>query len=250
MSLNAKNLLQQRCQLARTELPSYQSEQDPITKLWCSMVSLDGMISIGQACARKTAAEISAAETMLARLEPDGCHREENTSKDRQFENVISETQHEVLALMYPHPDDKSPHFVLIDYENVNKLDDLHHEFLSIAGYRAPICKFVAYCNPKAETTEPSHVVRAAGADAVDHYISFYLGRLVSWLLSSPFEQDGSLRATIYVVTRDKFAAHYSFIRHSNIQIVHCTSEAQCTKALGEAGYKKGLRIVYQLPSP
>lgn len=120
------------------------------------------------------------------------------------------------------------PVCVLIDYENVNKLEHLHNTYMKLNNIPAYVCKFVGYCNRKALTDECTHVIQTASPDGVDHYISFYLGMLYNAMkYMKPW--------TCIILTRDKFGAH-----HANFsKCIHVATEADCIKILEGKGYVK-----------
>jgi hypothetical protein len=227
-NMNAKNQLQIYCQRGKLELPKYSYVQDQDTKMWYSTVEIiseTGAISryTGDPQAKKVAADISAASAALNSL---GINNDDTVSpmNDTESKDRCPHGQ-----IWNPMDDDRNPVFVLIDYENVNKLEYLHNLFVNQDGFPAYVSKFVGYCNQKASTDECSHVVPTASSDGVDHYISFYIGMLYHQL------KQRELPFTIIILTRDKFGSHYP----SFCGGIHCATERECIKLLEQRGYYK-----------
>lgn len=231
--MNSKNQLQTYCQRQGIALPKYTSHQDAETKMWLSTVNFNNKSFVGEPQPKKTAADISAADKALSLLVDIQLPNSVIVPDvDSPAEDVCMVNKYKSWDLMLPLEDDMDPLFVLIDYENVNKLDHLHYLYTKDAN-PAYVCKFVGYCNQKASTDECTHIVHSSGSDAVDHYISFYLGMLYKTLV------DRGLHSTVVILTRDKFAAHHRTFCDHNHTFIHCPTEADCIKILTQRGYTK-----------
>ncbi len=221
--MNSKNELQMYCQRHHQPLPTYCCLRNDHGQ-WVSTVSfcdLTGQnhVYTGAACSKKTNADIMAAEQAV----------HDGFGPDAVRINVdIPQTQaHTLLDNI-----ELSPMYVLIDYENINKLDMLHNVFRNSNGQASCIYKFVGYSHHSADTEYPSHIVHSPGKDSVDHYISIFIGMLMG-LYGMKSEM------TILVLTKDLFAAHYTgFIKGiDNVKIHHIPSETACVSFLNNAGY-------------
>jgi hypothetical protein len=111
---------------------------------------------------------------------------------------------------------------VLVDYENINKLTRLHNLW-EFDGKYIPILKFVSFCNQNAESLTTTHIIECTGKDAVDHFISTFIGYHLAL---------GNLH-TVIILSRDNFASHQlSFHKNSKINAIHCNSERACIDML------------------
>ncbi len=225
MSNNAKNILQIYCQKQAAELPIYTQTFDEGTRAWQSTVCIAGHTSVGEQAARKAQADILAAERACLTL---GLIQSKAQSND-----IVVIPKLNTWELLLPKEGDRNPMFILVDYENVNKLESLHYQFVNSSGYPAYVCKFVGYCNHKASTQEPSHIVGSAASDAVDHYISFYLGMLLRELLCHT-EVD---TIHIIILTKDKFGAHHTNLAHEKLHVTHCATEKNCLDIMQKHNY-------------
>lgn len=234
---NPKNTLQIHCQRQKWPLPVYTytcvTDSAPAVPMWQSIVTVQSTAGPVEArsetCARKTTADMNAAENMLGILGlsapvagPDGA---------ASGADVVVTPKFGPLEIPIPDAEDQDPVYVLVDYENVNKLEHLHHLFRREASSAtALVCKFVGYCNQKADTDEPTHVAQSAASDAVDHYISFCLGLIVR-------ENRGKKTLTVMIVSRDSFAAHHVKLTGGPVTVLHYTTEARCVESLKRMGY-------------
>ena len=237
MSDNDKNKLQIYCQRNRLDLPEYSSTRTD-SGMWVSTVrftNVDGQSieKTGHPCSKKVQADISAATAA----------REVVKQLDALSESdIIVNPKLGTFDLMMPQEGDLNPMFVLVDYENINKLDHLHNKFVNGSGKPVYVTKFAGYCNPKAETNETTHIVQGAGKDAVDHYISFYLGLLIKYLDDLGYE-----KYNIVILTRDSFGRHHISLTRQDKTVQHCSSENRCLDLLSRNGYSKTpSRVCYQ----
>ena len=244
MSDNSKNLLQTYCQKRKLDLPVYTSEFNNSTRQWTSSVSFTDEHQVhhvtGQPQTRRTDADISAAQEAYQTIAPAAL---------QLSDNIVADKYH-MLDLVLPVDGDTKPVYVLVDYENINKLNYLHNKFVNEKGYPLYVLKFVGYCNHKAETDEPTHVVQCNGRDAVDHFISMYLGMLIQKLCKPvTLTLQDITHIRIIVLTKDIFGSHYTkFVDSlSGIIVYHCASENSCMQLLKEFGYIDTLRRISYL---
>ncbi len=207
---SAKNTLQEYFQKNNFNLPTYISLKGE-DNLWISTVKIilygDSYdIESGQ-YKKKKQAECSAAFNAIEKIKSI---KIENTHKEIKITNL--------------YPIDKlvindSGKYVLVDYENISRLKNISQiksDFI--------LLKFVSHCHPKALTGEANFIIESSIKDAVDHFISFYIGRLVNHHKNN---------LLICVLTRDHFASSYeSFIKDKTIKIVHCPSESKVLEIL------------------
>ena len=237
-AMNAKNLLQEYYQRQGLPSPKYISVQDDNTKMWSSTVITAGFTYKGASHTKKVAAEIAAAEAALLDIVPGpGPVKATQSASASASASATVLNKFDTWELMLPIDSDQTPLFILIDYENVNKLDHLHNRYVNSKGYPAYVCKFVGFCNQKADTVECTHVVQSSASDAVDHYISFYLGMLYRALTDRLIEPVHDVNPVFIILTRDKFGSHLqSFIKYP---VHHCPSEVACIKLITGLGYTK-----------
>lgn len=269
MSENAKNALQEHCQQNKLPLPVYTRKRGD-DDLWYSTVEFMGVVHTSKGCAKKTHADISAAEHALGVLQrgrPDPAGPSPSPSPSHkalvqiqtQTKSPVRVGRSERVERSGPAPKSVDPMHkdpvdivviprlhallpwsipdvtthVIVDYENVNKLTHLHHQFLNDNGIPAAICKIVGHCNQKASTDEPSHVVKGQGSDAVDHFISLCVGQIIA--------THHGRNVNIVIVTRDMFGAHLeNFSRDIPcVTVTHCASEKKAVEYLTTHGYKQ-----------
>lgn len=224
--MNPKNRLQTIFQRKHVDLPVYSSVNE--TGQWVSTVTLhDGTIFTGPPRIRKTQAEIAAANVVLVAL------GEKCPDVDSVFINTVSRPRLHTLDMDVPTTEDSVPMYVLVDYENINKLEHLHNIHMGPDGLPAYIYKFVGFCNHKATTVEPSHIVYSQGKDAVDHFISVFIGCLIHALKQH--------QAIILLLSKDHFASHHTnFYRDmENITVKHFASEKRCLQYMEQLKYSK-----------
>lgn len=222
---SAKNKLQEYFQRNNLELPTYSSVKHHDGR-WISSVilTLDKKYVIeGIYAERKRAAECSAAQKAL-----DEKHIKSQlglTSMEIRTRNV---PQYPLSEIIVPKTKQDSYTYVLVDYENTNKIPTLDR--MDIIRNDLTILRFVSHCHPKASTNEANYIVESSIADAVDHYISFYIGCLCTHL------KNDSL--CIFVLSRDHFASAIpSFVDgYDNITISHCATEQKCIRELEKIG--------------
>uniref|UniRef100_A0A6C0J5V7 DRBM domain-containing protein n=1 Tax=viral metagenome TaxID=1070528 RepID=A0A6C0J5V7_9ZZZZ len=222
-NINYKNALQEYAQKINSELPTYKQIRIPVSNLWYSTVTYNNISITGNQCTRKIAADLSAAEMALKSIDPSDDIENIILNKYEPFDLFTH-------ALNMPQTDKIS---VLIDYENINKLEHLHNLW-SHSGKILPILKFVAHDNPHAEKYTSTHIIPCSGKDAVDHFISTFIG----------FHLSVAHMKTVIILTRDGFGEHHSlFYRdvHNGIKpkVHYCTSERVCVKLLKHLGCKK-----------
>jgi hypothetical protein len=239
MSTNEKNTLQTYCQRNGIALPDYMSIQDVRTGKWISTVTFiyDGknVKYDGKACSRKTQADIAAASVAVLDIcDPNlGSVADVNISSVKRAHTSIDFCNSVTETGMY----------VLIDYENVNKLQHLHNTFSKPGDNDAKIFKFLGYSHHKAETDEASHIVHSGGSDAVDHAISVFVGILIA-------KHKISSKMSIVILTKDLFAERvHNMLSNScgGPEVKHIPSERQCVEFLHTRGYEQtNKRIVYE----
>ena len=235
MSENAKNTLQVYCQKKGLALPRYNAYFNETTRKWISTVSLIDIAFTGDAEQKKSHADISAAIGVCMKL---------GLYESKPALDIITVHKYNTLDLIYPKKGDTDPMYILVDYENVNRLDHMHNTFTNKDGYPAYVGKFVGYCNQKADTDEPTHIIPIHGSNAVDHFISFYLGMLVQCLLMG----DCKINClTIILLTGDGFGAHHKFLtgERDDLTVHHCRSEKTAIGILEKHNYKE-TNIKYQ----
>lgn len=226
---NSKNDLQIYCQQKGLVLPVYTSIRDESGK-WVSTVSFKSAIGIshtvsGDQCLRKKFADMSAASSGLRLLDEKEGERNVDTLIVKRVHTLLKCLKDFKYASMY----------VLVDYENVNKLTSLHNVFKNIDNKKIiQVNKFVGYSHHKIDTDEPSHSVESAGNDAVDHYISVFVGMIIMHT-----QQALSEDITILVVTKDIFGSHLESFAKSLpwLTIKHVPTERRCIEYLNTEGY-------------
>lgn len=231
MSDNAKNMLQEFCQQNRLPLPEYTRKRDDDDGLWYSTVTFCDQQYAGEGRGKKSAADIAAAERALSA-------RSDTLPHDHTKRIVISNDQVEPIDIvvvprlqtLLPWAKPEATMFVVVDYENINKLTQLHNKFVDSNGIPVEICKIVGHCNQKSTTDEPSHVVKGQGSDAVDHFISMCVGQIIA----SPADH----HRYIAIVTRDMFGAHLENFAKDipEITITHFASEKKAVDYLVKHG--------------
>jgi hypothetical protein len=189
----------------------------------------------GYGCIRKSQADIAAARVAVENL-PGALNLTVSISIPQDNGNVIFRKRAHTLSDFYDSIA-ASNMYVLIDYENVNKLQCLHNTFSGAAS----IYKFLGYSHHKAETNEASHIVHSGGSDAVDHAISVFVGMIVAkW---------GPRKQCIVVLTKDQFAERLHNLSRSGEEtpVIHLPSERLCVEFLKTHGYEQSSeRIVYE----
>jgi hypothetical protein len=216
-------------------MPIYTHHRDIGTSKWVSTVTIvngDGESCeiVGTGCNRKTHADIAAATeviTMLGIIDAAGSGTEPVV--DVSVLKCAHTFQDYYDSITGPGI------YVLIDYENVNKLQHLHHVYRRDDGVAANIFKFIGYSHHKVETDEASHIVHSGGSDAVDHAISMFVGIVLAKLR----ENEGTL---LVVLTRDQFAERLQNMLQSSSpdqECIHLPTEEQCVELLLQMGYKR-----------
>lgn len=262
---NAKNKLQEFCQKSDIAFPVYTDTQLE-TLEWISRVSVvyrdKSQAADGNVCRKKTTAQISAAGALLELL---GIKISDNSSQvstrinmKEMSKDVAHISSSDINTLIF----NKCTAFgfpegftgqeevcVLIDYENVNKLTYLHYYWkkydheaehepghIELEGESVPILKFVGHCNQNANNTVSTHVLPCSGSDAIDHFISVFIGHhLKTWISTGKHHK-------VIIVSRDNFARlHSQFYIDLNLSIefYHCGSEKSAVRKLKEFGCYK-----------
>lgn len=221
---NPKNSLQEHQQRYQLDLPSYSSTQTE--RGWISQVQVNGKTYTGQPCPKKTKADCSAAAAALLDLTGSDGSSAVSTSSSPPVTYSVGQ-----LALSL---DQVSPLvYVLVDYENTNKIEKLEH-FVHTKD-QLTLLKFTSHLHSQAD--KANIVVESAIKDAVDHYISFYAGMLCQHIKSSASPSPVS----IIVLTRDHFAsAMINFTDQSKVNIYHCPSEDRCLQLLEQLNISLG----------
>jgi hypothetical protein len=203
---NSKNILQEYYQKHNLSMPKYISVQDPVSLLWSSTVTFTNPkgeeVTVTSSQERKkTDSTISAAGMALKML--DGI-TEPKEPKDQQS----------YLPLGSNFSTNTATCTVLVDYENVHTLDRL------VSNKNVDVIKFVSMCNPR--TSSADFVIKSIGSDAVDHFISVYLGCL--WMKYEHKEHN------VIVLTRDRFAGNLLnfFSPDQGFKVHHVTNEKDC----------------------
>ena len=211
---STKNQLQQFLQKLKLDLPEYFSSKTD-EGLWISTVKFvlsdnNKLEYVGDPFKRKTQAECSAAFKAVKYLD---CIKKAETNYD---------VDHVEFA--------ETGVYVLVDYENINKISNL--ENLVIRNKGIILLKFAGHCHPKALVGKSNYVIESSIKDAVDHYISFYIGKLVYQYQNQLLDGEQT-KLLIFVLTRDHYASSYqSFSNNSSVSIIHCGSEMKCISHL------------------
>ena len=214
--VSTKNQLQQFLQKLKLDLPEYFSSKTD-EGLWISKVKFvlsDDKEYTGDPFKRKAQAECSAASKALKAINQIGSIKK-------------TETCLSVDDVIYPSSDDVDKIYVLVDYENINRISNL--EKIVLSHKTITLLKFAGHCHPRALVGQSNYVIESSIKDAVDHYISFYIGKLVCHHQASGNQN----MLVILVLTRDHYASSYqSFTRDKSINIIHCASEGKCISYL------------------
>ncbi len=190
---------------------------------------------IGDICNRKRQAECSAALKALSSRELIDSINLINSIKSRKLINSIKsrkpietsnneESELDFEQFSVDCVEFSNNHiYVLVDYENINKISKLQ-KMKAQSTQEICVLTFAGHCNSK--SLKSNFVIESSIKDAVDHYISFYIGKLVN-----QHKHDKML--SIFVLTKDHYASAYSsFTEHKNISITHCPSENKCISML------------------
>ena len=212
---STKNQLQQFLQKLKLDLPEYFSSKTD-EGLWISTVKfvlsgdeIEELEYTGEPFKRKTHAECSAAFKAIQQLE---------CIKKNEMSYAVDNVEYSINGI-----------YVLVDYENINKISNL--EKLVTLNDKVTLLKFAGHCHPKALAGQSNYVIESSIKDAIDHYISFYIGKLVHNHQFSASEYNNKL--LILVLTRDHYASAYqSFTNDSTVDIIHCASEMKCMEYL------------------
>lgn len=212
--MSSKNRLQEIYQKQNQMLPIYNTTQ--VDGMWISeAITTDGIKTKSDPQARKTLAECDVADKVLKLLETVNASDAESPSESSQrlsLSDVFSSISvHEKLH-------NKTPTYVLVDYENVNKLFKLQ----SCSQYS--VIRVVSYVNQKASTGEADVVINSCGSDSVDHYISALVGRLIQ---EHVYHQENLEWLKIIILTRDRFAAAHlqMWQDQRKVKIYHSVTE-------------------------
>lgn len=212
---STKNQLQQFLQKLKLDLPEYFSSKTD-EGLWISTVKFvlsdDNMLEyVGEPFKRKTQAECSAAFKAVKHLD---CIK-------------MAETSYDVDHVEFSDNDV----YILVDYENINKIPNL--EKLAAKNTGLKLLKFAGHCHPKALAGKSNFVIESSIKDAVDHYISFYIGKLVYQHRRQRSDEEPKKNLLVLVLTRDHYASSYqSFSNDKSVKIIHCASETKCMSHL------------------
>lgn len=254
MSNNKKNELQVLCQRSNIPLPVYEQHRDDMGK-WVSTVTFiwnDNMKQFtGSGCDRKKQADISAAATAMDTLELDCMSTAKVSMAVADDTNVIITNRSHTLSDFCDTASAAvdTGMYVLIDYENVNKIQHLHYNFRHADADNVRIFKFLGYSHHKVDTDEASHIVHSGGSDAVDHAISMFVGMITK----SYKDQHISRKEPpfIIILSKDQFAERlHNLARTDSLEvpiIIHLPSEVQCVDFLRDHGYiQTQQRIAYK----
>lgn len=248
---NDKNTLQTYCQRNGIDFPVYTSIRDTVK--WTSTVILvhngKNVEYVGKACSRKTQADIAAATiavTDLGLILGPNPHPDPSQSSPGSVVDLnISSAKRAHTSTDFCNSVTKTGMYVLVDYENVNKLQHLHNTFSRQGDHDANIFKFLGYSHHKADTNEASHIVHSGGRDAVDHAISIFVGILIANRHSLSLS-----KMSIVILTKDLFAERvHNMLRNScdGLEVIHVPSEKQCIEFLHSKGYEQtDRRIIYE----
>jgi len=101
---------------------------------------------------------------------------------------------------------------VIVDFENISRLDEIAHLYnVVVPGKAIYIVKVAGFCSSVKQNSDI--VVRSNRKDAVDHYISYLIGLLES---KNTFP-------IIYIISRDKFG---SCLQDFCNNVTHCSDVA------------------------
>lgn len=220
---SSKNKLQEYFQRYSLTLPTYESNK--LDGDWVSTVKFtyngDDYEFKGNSSLRKKQAECNAAKEALETV------GDSLRAKSETVEKPITEIR--VGEILVPHTTSDRYTYVLVDYENINKISALNA--LDRNTKNLTILRFVSHLHVKATTDEANCVIDSSIKDAVDHYISFYVGGLCNKIPStSPLY--------IFILTRDHFASSIpTFVAaYSNVTVKHCGTEKKCIEELRHLG--------------
>lgn len=246
MSDNMKNTLQIYCQQNKLTLPKYTQNQTEDGK-WVSTVTFNGTDIQGDSCDKKTHADISAAGKAVKMLNGSGSDLDLDLDLESDSEpkfHIVKQPRIRTIKDMIKSADlDKSCSiYVLVDYENINKLQDLNHIFRNSHNQVVKTYKFLSYSHHNAESNDCSHIVNCGGSDAVDHAITMFTGALLANWYSSSHRQP----LVIMVLTRDHYAECLQNFTRSidSPSVFHIPTEKKCISILNERGYARTDDIV------
>lgn len=219
MNVSTKNTLQEYFQRKGTDLPEYTSIQLG-NGSWESTVTIqiNGLSQRfkGDTSDRKRQSECNAAGVALKSLVPDT----DTPAHTDVAPTPVRAIEYPVGHICIPHGEHKRYTYVLVDYENSSKIPELDEYDRSHTD--VTVLRFVSHIHPKASSGEANYIVESSISDAVDHYITFYVGSLCAKI---PAES---------ALSRDHFASALpSFVTgYKNVTIKHCGTERKCIEEL------------------
>lgn len=236
MSDNMKNKLQIYCQQNKLSLPEYSNSMSVEGK-WISTVTFKYGEFQSDPCDKKTTADISAAtkaiQMLNAGMDTDTEDHSSLLIKQRRIKTIDDMIKSAVLK-------DTSPFYVLVDYENINKLSDLNYVFKNSKDQEVTTYRFLAYNHHNTTSDHCSHIVNSGGSDAVDMAIAMFVGML----LANCRAQRQPL--TIIILTGDSFAeCVQNFTRSVECpSVFHIPTEQDCVSILNERGFERTDNVI------
>lgn len=231
MSISTKNTLQEYFQRRGADLPEYTSKQLDNGN-WESVVTIkvngETLQFKGEQSDRKRQSECNSAGAALKHLsiETQGTVATVVSIQTPTLAPVPRRAiEYPVGHICIPHGEHKRYTYVLVDYENSSKIPEIDEYDKTHTD--VTVLRFVSHLHPKASSGEANYIVESSISDAVDHYITFYVGSLCAKI---PAES----ALYILVLSRDHFASALpSFVTgYKNVTIKHCGTERKCIEEL------------------
>lgn len=237
------------------DLPVYSHKKDETTGQWISTVKMlhqGKYVSFSAQGSRKTVADIAAAKEALIYLNKPSKARA-SPKLNPSTDDILVANQAHTWRDFCESIDVKTKLYVLIDYENVNKIKKLNYVF-KIGQLKAKIFKFLSYGHHNSGKDNVSHIVHSAGSDSVDHAISMFVGMILMKHLNH--------KPTILVLTGDQFGERLqnmtrwrpleeevgsASVSASTSVLYHVRTEEVCLRYLETFGYTQSdQRISYK----
>lgn len=200
---SSKNLLQEYCHRNDIDLPVYNQVNQSGT--WISTISLDGKEMFAEGTSKKQA-DKNAANKMMIHLDSMG------------MENKVKKP---INAVNYTLPKREFDIYLLVDYENSSKIDQLTKHIAKKTDSHVLMLLICFFCHSKASVSDV--VVHSSVSDACDHYISYLIGVIAA----------RNIPSTVIVYTRDHFGATLVSFVPEMMTVHHCPTEDMCIKQIG-----------------
>jgi len=221
---STKNILQEYFQRNKLSMPYYSTDKTDKGE-WISTVKFSVNCQNynfeGSPSAKKRQAECNAANKALEEMSTE--FKKIQKTKISHLRTV------DVGEIFVPTRDQDKYTYVLVDFENISKIARLN--LLDHQTSTLTVLRFVSHLHVKAVTDEVNCVIDSSIKDAVDHYISFYVGGLCNKIPTT-------VPLYIFILTRDHFASSIpTFVQgYSNVTVKHCGTEEKCIDELRKLG--------------